>query len=227
MEPLKQYQEIINLGKKILKEFEREERRDTALRWMTNYLSQLIINAEGETNESKKKAIEKECCEVILKIWEKRDSLNHKAKPLANSEHLIDTIKALKEQDGSLDWHRFDPYEQPGAWGEFVKEIRLNYNHVIMLSISAAESQELLKREKEWLDHKNLLTNEEKQIIQQLDGLIVDNDKLIRFVSARDQMKEEKKLSRKDQIIEMLDSVINKQNKALEKLKNAVKTGTL
>lgn len=220
----KQLQEIITLGKKLVTEFSADEARNTTLKWMGNYIAQLIVNTENELDPVKKKVLEKECADTIIKLWEKRENLPNHAKPLGNLDKALSIIKALKDDDKTFDWNRRDPYENPGPWGRFAKELRENYNLAISITICTAISYDILKKEKEWLEHENLLSNEEKKVIKYLDDLLQTSDIFSGMYFANDRDHSAKPAARIRQVLEKIDTLIGKQNKALEALKLAIKT---
>ncbi len=220
MEKLKQSQEIIKLGKKIISEFSNEEKSSVILKWLANYIAELIKNSESEANPKKKLILEKECCDVVLMLWEKRRFLPGKSRPLAHFDRILEIIAALKDRERSFDWDNDDDYHIPGPWGEFIKNIRTNYNDVIRLAIHSSISVDILKKEKDWLNHKSLLSSDEKKIIDNLDALININE--IEFYFEKNANNSEQ-TDRTTKIVNSITRIIEKQNMELEKLKTAIK----
>jgi hypothetical protein len=226
MEKSKQYQEIINLGKKISKDFSSDQ-RNTTIKWIGNYIASLIQSIEKETNSVKKKELEKECFDTILKLWSQRAMSSNRIQPLGNYENVISVLNSLKGKEKTFDWQSYDEMDDPGPWGKFVKDIRYNYNDAIQIAIYAAINPEYLKNGKEWLKHENSLTNDERAIIKHLDDLLTKSDTSFNFILFEDddKKKEPGGISKKTQILNKLDELIEKQNKALSKLKKTIEKG--
>jgi len=87
-------QRIINLGKSISEEFEKDEYPDTLSRWMSHYIAQLIIQAENSTC-AKKKSLDKECFDTILKLWEYNSTFPDGKKPFERFDNIIKTLERL------------------------------------------------------------------------------------------------------------------------------------
>ncbi|OMP75286.1 hypothetical protein [[Flexibacter] sp. ATCC 35208] len=105
MENSETKEQIINLGKLFLKELSYENENDLMIRWMAHYLAEkmkLVDQAEGTLKE----AVEKECFNIILKLWERRWSLPPSRRPLRNFEPILDTLRKLSPDENDL----FYPY---------------------------------------------------------------------------------------------------------------------
>ena len=80
-------EEVIKLGKRIVKELKLDKSVNTLGRWMAHYVAELINNAENSTSEDEKSAYRKECCELILKLWINREHIPNISKPLSVLNH--------------------------------------------------------------------------------------------------------------------------------------------
>ena len=221
MEKSKQYQEVLSLGKKISEEFSSDQRNIT-IKWMGNYVADLIHRLESEIDGQKKTDLEKECFDIILKLWNQREVSSSRLQPLGNYKNVISVLKALKEEERSLDWHRYDSPEDSGPWGKFVKELKNNYKDALEIAICASVSPQYLSEGKEWLKYEKMLTEEEKLIIKHLDDLLTKSDSPFNFIIFEDgdEKKETSTTSKKMRVINKLTEMIEKQNKALNELKN-------
>lgn len=219
MEKSKQYQEVLNLGKKISKEFSSDQRNIT-IKWMGNYIGDLIHRAEAETNMQKKAELEKECFEIILKLWNQREVSSSRLQPLGNYKNVINVLNSLKEPENSLDWNRYENFDDTGFWGKFVKELKNNYKYAIEIAICAAASPQYLAEGKEWLKHEEMLTNEEVLVIKRLDHLLTKSDSPFSFIifEGGNEKKKYTSVSKKKLVLNKLTEMIDKQNKALKKL---------
>ena len=94
MENLELQKKIISLGKLFVKELRLEPGVDTFSRWMAHFIAERIIIAE-ESEGDVKQAAEKECFEIILKLWEHRHSLPSGRRPLQSFEPILDTLSKL------------------------------------------------------------------------------------------------------------------------------------
>jgi hypothetical protein len=101
MEDLETQERIISLGKHLAEELERGEHPDTLSRWMAHYIAQLITEAENSTG-IKKKAIEKECFNTILKLWEYKSSFPDGKKPFERFEVIFKTLEKLSPDNRNM-----------------------------------------------------------------------------------------------------------------------------
>lgn len=94
MEDLEAQNKIIELGKKIVRELKLDPGVDTLSKWMAHYLAEKITFSENLIGR-KKIDSEKECCEIILKIWEYRWTIPNN-KPFYNDfTPLMKTLEML------------------------------------------------------------------------------------------------------------------------------------
>ncbi|MEQ9467420.1 MAG: hypothetical protein RLN88_08415 [Ekhidna sp.] len=94
MEDLEASQKIIDLGKSIVKELELDPGVDTLSKWMAHYVAEKIELSKKLTGSKKSKA-EKECFEIILKLWENRWSVPPLKDHLEEFKPLLETLKKL------------------------------------------------------------------------------------------------------------------------------------
>lgn len=224
MDQSNQSAEIISLGKKLVKELNLENSTNTLSRWMAHYVAELITKAESESSDVKKRKFETECCDTILKIWANRKHLPDGARPLSTLTNILSVLNAIKRKKKSIEpWRRFDT-EDLTPWGKFTRRTVENYDYLITLAISANLTKETLKKEKEWLEHGGLLSDEERTIIEQLDYLIErDEEYGIKIVFYDPNKKEEKKpTDRQTKILDRLQALITKQDEIFEELKKSI-----
>ena len=94
MEDLKVQQKIIELGKKIVMELKLDPGVDTLSKWMSHYLAEKIELSKILKGE-KKKNIDKECVEIILKLWDRRWSIPNNKSFFSDFEPLMVTLEKL------------------------------------------------------------------------------------------------------------------------------------
>lgn len=91
MENLKLQEQVLNLGRLFVKELKLEPGVDTFSRWMAHYLAEKITIAEQSIGPEKE-ILEKECFDVILKLWEHRNSFPPGRRPLEKFEPILDIL---------------------------------------------------------------------------------------------------------------------------------------
>lgn len=93
----------MELGRYLVREFNFEE-SDTAGRWMSHHLAELILAAEIAPNAAKRSRARASAAETILKIWAQRSSLPARAYPLARYRHILDTLNNLRPDRDNWRW---------------------------------------------------------------------------------------------------------------------------
>lgn len=94
MEHLETQQKIIELGKTIVMELKLDPGVDTLSKWMSHYLAEKIELAKTLHGKDKIEA-DKECVEIILKIWDKRWSIPNERSFYNDFKPLMETIEKL------------------------------------------------------------------------------------------------------------------------------------
>lgn len=101
MEELKRQKQIINLGKLMVKELGLEDGVDTLSRWMAHYLAEKIILVESLPVGKQKEDAQKECFDIILKLWENRWKLPAGKRPLESFEPILKVLEKINpEKEG-------------------------------------------------------------------------------------------------------------------------------
>lgn len=173
MEQSTQSQEVLKLGKKLVKEFADHGRSSMTTAWMSHYLAETMEKAEQATDEDEKKKLEKECSEVILELWRNRRHLPESARPMNGIKDAISMLAALKKEkkDFSI-YYPFRIQERSQGWGDFIKKSREYMEKTFAVTMTLMAASDILEKEKTWLEHKELLSKEENELIEQLDLLI-------------------------------------------------------
>lgn len=94
MANLKIQEKILTLGKGIVKELELDPGVDTLSKWMAHYVSEMIVSAENLSGNKKAKA-QKQCFDIVSKLWEQRWSIPHNKPFLKDFESLMETLDKL------------------------------------------------------------------------------------------------------------------------------------
>lgn len=113
MEHLEQATQIIDLGKLIVKQLDLDRSVDTLSRWMSHYLAGKLTELDTLEGESKE-AAEKECFELILKLWEHRHAYNNNVKPLKEFDTIIEFLDKLSiKKESPLFFNYLDKEKLP------------------------------------------------------------------------------------------------------------------
>lgn len=165
--------DIIKLGKKLKSEFARHERSSPTIKWVTQYLAQLIARIENAADEDQKRADEKEAMEIILKLWRNKEELPHEVRPLDNLKDVLDVLDALKSGDPDIPhWQRHRNLEQASPWGKFIAQTRHDSQTIFQITANLVLGADILKKEKEWTEFPGMLSADEAKLIADLDWLV-------------------------------------------------------
>lgn len=163
MENLELQEKILNLGKLFVKELNLEPGVDTFSRWMAHYLAEKISIAEQSKGSEKEKA-EKECFDVILKLWEHRHTLPSGRRPFESYESILDTLSKLnpdKEEPYFYNAIRHRDKEElenldsnsVKKWMNIAEEIDKTARIWIEYTISKASNLAQNEKTKEWIEY--------------------------------------------------------------------------
>lgn len=102
MEQLKHSEEsIIKLGERLVNELNSNESNNTLARWMAHYIAELITKVELADSIDIKEKLQKECCDLILKLWSKREALPI-TKPLDSLKPFLEIVEVLRGESKNL-----------------------------------------------------------------------------------------------------------------------------
>jgi hypothetical protein len=224
METSKHLSEAISLGKKLIEEFSNEDTRNITTRWMSHYLAELILKIEEEEEITKKKKLQRECVDVILGLWSRRESFPRGAAPLSKLSTILDIFKSLGEdKNEDLLWRKFGRYENDSPWGKYVSKLRSNFEDSFSLVLCGAACFELLDKEKEWLNHATFLSDNEKNILKHLEHLLTKGDGPFKIVYEDAKTNANQNLTPKiEDVLERLDSLLKSQQKELDVLRTKI-----
>ncbi len=223
-------EEIIKLGEKIIRELNIETRFDTLSSWMVHYVSELIYKAKNSNSEEEKKALEAECCDVILKIWSNREHISGVKTPLTDLKPLIEILKALNQKDRfKREWPLFlDGFDDNNkTMKDFIESVKSNTEDIFLLGLYSTLGSDLIKQKKELKeDFEEFLNEDEKKLLDQIYQLL--NPIRIKFYSSKTDKKDEQNeikledYSEKDWqkfILDRIESHLDDQKSKLRALK--------
>ncbi len=193
-------EEIIKLGEKIVQELNIEPRFDTLSNWMANYVAELIHKAKSSNSDEEKRVAETECCEVILKIWGKRESLPGVKAPLTDLEPLIEVLEAINSKDNPKRFRHLFPDnfdDSNSTMKDFVEVIKSNTEDIFLLNIYSTLGSDLIKQKKELQENfEDFLNKDEVQLLDQINQLL--NPNKLKFISSKAKEGEEKEIKFED-----------------------------
>ena len=189
---------------------------------MAHYLAELINNINKCESEEEKSKLQKECCDIILEIWEKRERVPIE-KPTEKLKPIIDVISLLKKNEHPFIRHKFldkrnGLKNSNSGWLSFLEIVKNNSERIYRKSLIAMVSEELLEKDKEWIDeHDSFLSDEEKSVVEYIDS--------IREITISIHGEKEKEASEKEKIqylFNELEEQIDDQKEELLKLKKII-----
>jgi len=215
-------EEIIKLGERIVKELNLEPGVDTLGKWMAHYVAELIKKTEKNSSKSEKKENQKECFEVILKLWNSREHLPMASKPLSDMKPLLELLDALKRDDFSYPfWRQFKVIPDNPTWTGFMDTVKSNSENIFELCIYSIINYDVLRKKPDWLtDHRNMLSKTEIKMIEHLEYLINRSNSIVIY---SEETKAEAKLDELSES-ERYIVIFNKIESALDEMKNKLKT---
>jgi hypothetical protein len=168
MENLDLQTKIINLGKLFVKELNLDPGVDTFSKWMAHYIAEKMTVAENSTGKEKQIA-EKECFDIILKLWEHRWTVSHDNKPFKNFEPILRLLENINPDNDHDYYHRVVLNR---LYPELENNIPLNSNWIsnsreidriariwIEYCIKNAVSEIDSEKAKEWIENSKELPN--------------------------------------------------------------------
>ena len=173
-EPLKCFESVIALGKRLVEELGMEPGVDTLGRWMAHYVAGLIRKAE-ETNDPDEhnKAWEK-CCETVLRLWKHRSSLPRGVRPLANLEGVLEAIENIFGKNSPWPLISNMEVERIGSpWMLFARIVEEAGLRMCRIAVLTAIAEVSLDKENCWLqEHGEMMSEEEIRVVKILDNLL-------------------------------------------------------
>ena len=228
MEKLKQSEEeILKLGKKLISELQLDDTSNTFARWMGHYIAELMTSIETIKSDIEKAKLKKECCNLIIELWQMKDRLPFE-KPLDNAHEFLKILRVLKK-DGSAAslrprWSQYRCVERESPWSSFLENVKRNSEKIFYRVIEVNLNNELLIKDNEWFkDHKEFLSDEEKEIIQDLNIIAkIDFSSGVIDIDDNFNKKEENTEERLKVVFEEMEELIEEEKKSLKDLKKMI-----
>lgn len=96
------FQDVLQLGRKLVGELESEAQRDVLARWMAHHVAECITKAEETADASDMAA----AADAILGLWDHRHSLPRRSRPLRDFEAIFDTLAKLDPSNHFTRYYR-------------------------------------------------------------------------------------------------------------------------
>lgn len=214
--------QVIKLGKKIIEELNLQHSVDTLSRWLSHYLAELLIEL-NECPKDVRKSKEKECVDIILKIWDNRESLG--INPMKNISTALSILEVITSSNETFQSYRHRPRIIDDVFAEFAQVADSSVNDIIYLTFVFSVANEKFSKLKAWKDElPETLSSEDKTLINSLD-ILLGRFQLITFSNEEEStsISELAPEKRQTALIQKLEDLIENQKKALENLKVQLK----
>ncbi len=216
---------VIKLGKKIVSELELDNTTETLSKWMAHYLSELLSKTETAIGIERQN-LEKECSDLVIKLWERRYSIPIEIDPLRNISSALTMLQTLSNTDYSYRKYTGqglsrDPYDQ------VVKTVLESSDDIIRFTVAFSLANELFDSTKKWRDEfPGTLSELETQVIDMLDSFLTNRARVVITFSGHNKIKSLSEMSpdeRNKAFLERLNLLVNQQKEVLIELKKALK----
>lgn len=215
-------EEILKLGEKLVKELNLEYSNKIMDRWLAHYLSELMFKAKNSKSDEEKERYKKESCEIILKLWGNKDVLPIQT-PLKNLKVIEEVLEVFRDKEEVLvlpRWLGSNFSYKENKWAKFVDVIKNNSERIIDLSLGLVLNDDIILKDKEWLnEHGNMLSDEEKKIISLLDMVIEVRENSVIDAGDIEHKSKEQKIKF---IIEEFEKLLEEQVSGLRDLKRSL-----
>ncbi|HRE76379.1 MAG TPA: hypothetical protein PLL09_01010 [Flavobacterium sp.] len=219
--------EIIKLGEKLVKELDLEYSVNTLARWMSHYLAELIHNIDNAKSKEEKKLLQRECCDLILKVWSQKESLPIRI-PSDDLKPVIEILQVLKEEKDSgilprwfgRSWNL--PHKN--QWASFVDLVKNNSEEIFDKVVQMNLHKDILCKDEKWIkENKEFLSKEEINFLELLDVLSQNDKNKSGVIDLNDFELSDDNEQRIDFMFNELERLIDEQKQELLKIKMSYK----
>lgn len=210
--------QVIKLGKKIIEELNLQHSVDTLSRWLSHYLAELFIELK-ECPKNVRKSKEKECVDIIMKIWDNRESLG--IDPMKNISSALSILEVITSSNETFRGYRHRPQIKDDVYAEFAQVADSSVNDIISLLFAFSVANEKFNKLMVWKEElPETLSSEEKALIESLD-ILLGRAKWIIFSGEEEptSIVELTPSERQTALLKKFEELIENQKTALENLK--------
>ncbi|UZT98921.1 hypothetical protein ODZ84_04950 [Chryseobacterium fluminis] len=212
---------IIKLGEKLIKELNLEYSSNTLARWMSHYIAELISGINAAESKSEKKQLQTECCNVILKLWSRKDDLPIK-QPLEDLKPVLEILKILQEDKEPIiipRWLEYNAVPRDNEWTQFVDLVKNNSEKIFSKVVQINLHKDILLKDQEWMkENKEFLTREQISFLEILE-VFSDFDKNMGVVDLNNFKMSDDNISRVDHMFKDLEDLLEAQKNELARIK--------
>lgn len=211
--------QILELGNKIVKELDLSKSVDTLGKWMAQYTAELIHKIEICENEENKEALQKECSELILKLWKNKKFLPID-QPLSNLKPLIKILEGLNSK--RFHFTSFFPKEddlENIEWYDLAMTIKNNTIDILQIIVVANSANEILEQRKKNEENQLPLSKDEANIISLLEHNLKNTNNIFRHDEQEMEYEKLKGDEAKKIVFDKLDALLDEQKKSLAQLR--------
>lgn len=234
MEKSEAQQKTINLGKLLVKELQLEQSVDTLGRWMAHYLAMKMTEAESASDQEKSR-LDKECFDIILKIWSHRWQLPGNSKPFQNFVPIFEFLVKLNP-DRERSFYFDDAIASKkktvtkktfnsDGWLDVAKAADKYARICIDQALNNAASEVTTDEETKWLENAPRLTED---IDVQIINIVLDKEKDFDLIDSTEESKEDLmkkiKIEKLQSNIDFLQNFQKLHGKLLKNLKQKLAT---
>jgi len=157
--------DVLALGQHLVIELNLDERGDTLSRWMAHHVAELINQAQTLPPSRERNEAQEQATETILKIWEHRENLPHRAYPLAPFKDLLKILTLLQPNNNPYRFSQFSRTDQLAA----VLFDRLTRLIIFLLLVNAPDTKQNPKSARAAV---KVMSEEEQQALNRLNDWI-------------------------------------------------------
>jgi hypothetical protein len=227
-----QEEKIIKLGKLFVKELNLEPGVDTLSRWMAHYLAEKMTEVEILPIGNKRDQAQKECFEVILKLWERRWTLLNGKRPFENFEPILRLLEKINPENDHDYYTRvilnrqYPELEKTNLlnkdatdWIKVVNEIDRVSRIWIDFCLKEAVKSLTTEKTEEWIkEAENIPNNEDVQVIKILFNTDSKTVATSEELSAYRKKQLEKRIDELNNFIKLNALILKSYQNELEKL---------
>lgn len=215
-------EEIIKLGKKLVKELDLEYSTNTLARWLAHYLAELIENINKAEANEEKKTLQRECCDIILKLWSQKENLPIR-RPLDDLKPVIEILQVLKEnKEVSIipRWVEYNSLPRDNEWAHFVDLVKNNSEKIFNKVVEMNLHKDILCKDEEWMkENKDFLSKEEISFLELIDVFGKSDFTKSNIIDLNNFELSNDNIQRVKFLFEELEKLIDEQKKELLKIK--------
>jgi len=144
----------LGLGAEIVKQLGEIAEHDLLTSWMAEYLGEKISEVKRARGKQRE-ALEKECAELILKLWDRRHQLPNGARPLESFEPLFVVLNELSQDKPRYSLLRnLPPTDKNSKVGKIIQGVlAIDQSASVLIRYLLAEAVEKIpKSDKRWAD---------------------------------------------------------------------------